>query len=155
MQKESNTLYVKSGINIFTGKDVVTKITQGPDSLFFFCRKKITEISYQDLVIEVYKNKYYSTAITLGSHQYYLYFQNKNDSSIRFELGDYYLKIGAVLSKISKTKEILLGDRELVFLDKFEESQKTYNSPKEKIIRALIPVVFILTFVFIFYKCQG
>lgn len=149
------TIYQKSGLNAFQSKNVVYRIDLGTNSLWFVTGKKTLEIKFIDLRIELYKEKYYSTAMTGGGYPYYIYFSHATDETIWLELKDYYFKLGEVLHKLSKLPGIQIGGREINFLTKFEREWRDYNSPRGKFFRVLIPVAIIFLFILMTYKCSG
>lgn len=148
-------IYQKSGMNVFQSDGVVYRVDLGTDSLWFVTGKKTFHIKFVDLRIELYKEKYYSTAVTGGSFPYYIYFSDITNETTWLELKDSYFRLGAVLLKLNKLPDIQIGDREINFLTKFEREWREYNSPKGKLMRVLIPAAIIALFLTVVYMCSG
>lgn len=148
-------LYTKSGMNLFPSKDTISQIALGKESLFFHTSRKTIEIKIEDVRIELFKNKHYSTATRYGSYPYFLYITHVDNPTDWLELGDYYFKLGAALLEMSKVSGIHLDDRAIKFLIKFERKWEEYNTPRAKFYRVVIPIGFALIFLLVFYTCGG
>jgi hypothetical protein len=128
-------------------------------SLVITCSKYFSvfdiAVNYEDLRIELYKNKYYQGNYEGSESQHYLYFTSATDKKVWMELSATFYTLGKILDALSKEPNIILEDRELNFVDNYHKQLEADKTPRTRLAKAMIPVILIALAILIWYQCSG